>query len=165
MSVSDTNPATAGQIATSEETTSSHRIVVGVDGSKSSIDALRWAGRIADALDVEIDAVTSWEFPTSYGGPVPLDYRPDQDAEHALAQALTAAFGEKRPVGLRALVRQGHPARVLIDAGEDAALLVVGSRGHGGFVGMLLGSVSAYCAEHGACPVVVVHPTTDAARK
>jgi len=155
--------ATAGHPATIDDNASTHRIVVGVDGSLSSIDALRWAEQIGTAVGAEIDAVISWDFPQSYGyAPAPMDYRPDQDAEHALADALTTAFGEKRPIGLRALVRRGHPAETLIHAGLGAQMLVVGSRGHGGFVGLLLGSVSAYCAEHGRCPVVIIHSDTEA---
>jgi nucleotide-binding universal stress UspA family protein len=134
--------------------------VVGVDGSHSSTEALRWAERIASAIGAEIDAVTCWELSLNFGdGVVPVDYRPDKDAGQMLTGALAAAFGEPRPDGLRAFVRDGHPAKMLIDAGKDAEMLVVGSGGHGGFVGLLLGSVSAYCAEHGRCPVVVVrHP-------
>lgn len=145
---------------------SSRRIVVGVDGSDSSIEALRWAKRIAAAVGVEIDAAICWEFSLNLTyGVVPVDYRPDQDAEHILSAALTAAYGEGQPEGLRALVRDGHPAKVLTEAGRDAEMLVVGSRGHGGFVGLLLGSVSAYCAEHADCPVVVVHQPPVAAQK
>lgn len=89
---------------------------------------------------------------------VPIHYRPDKVAEHGLTEAVATAFGEDRPADLRALVRHGHPAKVLIDAGRDAEMLVVGSRGHGGFIGLLLGSVSTFCAVHASCPVVVVHP-------
>jgi nucleotide-binding universal stress UspA family protein len=139
------------------------RIVVGVDGSAPSNDALRWAGRIGAALGLKIDAITSWEFATSYGmGGVPLDYRPDTDAAQVMSEALTAVFGDAVPDGLRSVVREGHPAKILLDASNEAEMLVVGSRGHGGFVGQLLGSVSAPCATHASCPVVVIHPRTDA---
>jgi nucleotide-binding universal stress UspA family protein len=163
MGISD--PAPAQQPVTVEDT-SRHRIVVGVDGSDSSIDALRWAGRIAAAMGVEIDAVICWKIPMSFGyAQVPFDYQPDKVAEQVLIATLTAAFGETRPGGLRALVRDGHPATVLVDAGKDAEMLVLGSRGHGGFVGLLLGSVSAYCAEHALCPVVVVRQPTVVTKK
>ena len=84
--------------------------------------------------------------------------RPYMPAE--LTRQVDQVFGAHRPQDLRLVVREGYPAHVLIEASKDAALLVVGSRGHGGFVGLLLGSVSANCAERANCPVVVVHPST-----
>lgn len=133
-------------------------MVVGVDGSDSSIDALGWARRLAVVLDAEIDAVTAWHYPVNDGMAIAtLDWNPSIDAAGVLADAIRSAFGEDQPAGLRAVVTEGHPARVLLDASVDADMLVVGSRGHGGFVGMLLGSVSSYCAEHATCPVLVAH--------
>lgn len=136
-----------------------HRIVVGTDGSASSIDALRWAAQIAADTGAELDAVTCWQYPQSYGmSGGSSDWNPASDAAQILADSLTDAFGDKRPEGLHADVREGHAAQVLVEASVGADMLVVGSRGHGGFVDLLLGSVSAYCAEHGRCPVVVVPP-------
>jgi nucleotide-binding universal stress UspA family protein len=143
-----------------QESSVRRNIVVGVDGSAASIDALRLAARAAVSAGAQLDVVTSWEWPTSYGtSGVIADWDPAADAAQILAQAIEAAFGEREPEGLRSLVCEGHPARVLIEASQDAELLVVGSRGHGGFVGLLLGSVSAYCAEHAACPVLVTRAT------
>lgn len=143
---------------TAAATSSGARIVVGVDGSPSSLQALRWAHRVGSALGLAIDAVTCWSYPSSYGlGGVFVDYRPDVEAQRMLDEALIAAFGEAAPAGLRASVREGYPAKELIDASVGAEMLVVGSRGHGGFVGLLIGSVSAHCAEHATCPVVVLH--------
>ncbi|UZJ26433.1 universal stress protein [Rhodococcus antarcticus] len=141
------------------------RVVVGVDGSPSSLAALRWAARVGGALGLELDAVTSWEFPASYGMAGGIGgWDPEVDAGAILASAVDTAFGGPGPAGLRTHVRRGRPAPVLIAASHHAELLVVGSRGHGGFAGLLLGSVSAQCAEHSACPVVVVHgDETDAA--
>jgi nucleotide-binding universal stress UspA family protein len=68
-----------------------------------------------------------------------------------------AVFGDQPPAGLQRQVREGGAAKVLLDAGESAIILVVGSRGHGGFAGLLLGSVSANVAEHASCPVLVIH--------
>jgi nucleotide-binding universal stress UspA family protein len=140
-------------------TSSGARIVVGVDGSPSSISALRWAYRVGTALDLAIDAVACWEYPNEYGGvaAIPLDYGAGADAERVLGEALVAAFGDSPPAGLRSSTREGYPARELIERSRGAEMLVVGSRGHGGFVGLLIGSVSAYCAEHATCPVVVIH--------
>ena len=87
------------------------------------------------------------------------DWRPDVDAGRALADAVETAFGEHKPTGLQTEVVQGYPSKVMLDAGDGAEMLVLGSRGHGGFVGLLLGSVSAHCAELATCPVVVVHDT------
>lgn len=148
-------------IPSTPPTPSGARIVVGVDGSPSSLDALHWAHRVGSALGLAIDAVSCWAYPTSYGvGGVFVDYRPDVMAQRVLDDALIAAFGDAPPAGLRASVREGYPAKELVDASVGAEMLVVGSRGHGGFVGLLIGSVSAYCAEHAACPVVVLHHQT-----
>jgi nucleotide-binding universal stress UspA family protein len=77
--------------------------------------------------------------------------------EKALVDTLDQVFGAKRPADLRVTVQEGHPTKVLLDAGRRARMLVLGSRGHGGFAGHLLGSVSSACAEHATCPVLVVH--------
>jgi nucleotide-binding universal stress UspA family protein len=135
------------------------RVVVGVDGSESSIDALRWAGNLCRGTSAELDVVTCWHLPTYTGiGELPAEWDPADDAAQTLAIAVKAAFGDEPPTGLKAMVRQGHPAQVLVEESDDADVLVVGTRGHGGFVGLLLGSVSAYCAEHAACPVMVTRP-------
>jgi nucleotide-binding universal stress UspA family protein len=155
-----TTPGTP--LLTTAQTSSGARIVVGVDGSPSSLAALRWAYRVGSALGLAIDAVTCWSYPTSYGvGGVVTDYRPDVQAKAAQEEALVSAFGEIAPAGLRASIREGYPAKELLDASRGAEMLVVGSRGHGGFVGLLIGSVSAYCAEHATCPVVVLHDQAD----
>jgi nucleotide-binding universal stress UspA family protein len=143
---------------TNPTTPSAGRIVVGVDGSGSSIDALLWAARIAVGIGAEVDALISWNYPTGYGiAGVATGWDPAADATAVLAEALAKAFGDAVPTGLRSLVREGYAPAVLLEAGHDAQMLVVGSRGHGGFVGLLLGSVSSHCAEHATCPVLVVH--------
>jgi nucleotide-binding universal stress UspA family protein len=134
------------------------RIVVGVDGSESSIDALRWAQRIGAGIGGEIDAVAAWNYPTTYGmAGWSDDWDPATHAARLLADTLTSTFGDTPPTGLRTSVVGGHPAHVLLDASVGAELLVVGSRGHGGFVGLLIGATSAYCAEHAACAVLIAH--------
>lgn len=134
------------------------RIVVGVDGSDESKAALRWARRIARAEGATIDAVAAWEFPASIGwGAVPDGYDPRADVEKCLTETVDEVFGAARPPGMRVAALEGDPARVLLTAAEGALMLIVGSRGHGGFMGLLLGSVSAKVAEHATCPVLVVH--------
>lgn len=135
------------------------RIVVGVDGSEQSQLALHWAAQLAPSLDCLVEAVIAWHYPSAYAAVVPEGWDPEHDAKTALEEAVDAAFGENRPNEMRLLVRQGLPAKVLLDAGVGARMLIVGSRGHGGFTGLLLGSVSGAVAEHAPCPVLVVHPT------
>lgn len=138
------------------------RIVVGVDGSESSISALREAARLARAFDADIEVVIAWSFPISYT-PLPATYSPREDAESIGNSAIDDVFGATHPLQVSLVVREGSPARVLLDAARGADFLVVGSRGHGGFAGLLLGSVSAQCAEHAPCAVLVVHERTSVA--
>jgi len=134
------------------------RIVVGVDGSPRSKSALRWAACLAPAIGCSIDAVTAWEYPAAYGWVMaPEGWPIEDDSTAALQATLDEVFGENRPANLRAVCEHGSARTVLLDASENAAMLIVGSRGHGGFAGLLLGSVSAACAEHAHCPVLVVH--------
>lgn len=135
------------------------RIMVGVDASPSSVEALRWAARLAHGLGGHVAAVMAWQYPANaVMGSFPTPERDLQhDAEDLLAKAVQRAYGDTLPDGLSQEVIQGPAAHVLIDRSRDARLLIVGSRGLGGFKGMLLGSVSASCAEHAACPVLVLH--------
>jgi len=138
--------------------TGAGRIVVGVDGSPSSEQALRWGASLAAMMGARLEAVTAWDFPASYGfGSVPQDWDPAGDMRKVLDETVRAVFGDHPPAGLQRQVREGGAAQVLIEASQDAIMLVVGSRGHGGFAGMLLGSVSANVAEHASCPVLVIH--------
>lgn len=133
-------------------------IVVGVDGSPSSKAALRWAIEQAGRTGARVQAVSAWEFPAYYGmGAIP----PYQDMAALTGKILSESVHEilgpsAPPVPVLETVVAGHPAQVLIDMSAYAALLVVGSRGHGAFAGTLLGSVSQRCAQHAHCPVVVV---------
>jgi nucleotide-binding universal stress UspA family protein len=138
--------------------TSGPRIVVGVDGSAQSRRALLWADRLAAATGAVIDAVSVWHVPVSYGWSYAADdWNPEADATKSLEETVDAVFPEGRPARLNLVVREGLPAKTLLDLSKGATLLVLGSRGHGGFAGLLLGSVSASCAEHATCPVLVVH--------
>ncbi len=140
------------------ETDVRSRIVVGVDGSDGSKQALRWAARIAATENARIDAVSAWDFPSTFGwGTLPPDYSPQVDVEQLLAETVDEVFGANRPADMRLATFEGNPAYTLLNASKDAFMVVVGSRGHGGFAGVLLGSVSARVAELASCPVLVVH--------
>jgi nucleotide-binding universal stress UspA family protein len=134
------------------------RIVVGVDGSPASLEALRWADRQASLTGAVVEAVTAWHLPATYGGyPIVAQADWESDAQSIQETAVKEAFGDDAATLVRR-VAQGHPVRVLLDAAADADLLVVGSRGHGGFTGLLLGSVSEHVVAHAPCAVVVVRP-------
>ncbi len=138
--------------------TGDSRIVVGVDGSSDSEKALRWGAQIAATLGARLDVVTAWEYPPSFGWTaIAPDWNPAQDMEKVAADTVQAVFGDQPPADLRVQVREGSAAKVLIEASEGAVMLIVGSRGHGGFSGLLLGSVSANVAEHASCPVLIIH--------
>ena len=134
-------------------------IVVGVDGSEGSIEALRVARRLAMALDAPVEVVGCWEWPAMFDPTNSPDWDPEGDARELARETIAAVYGDASAVTLR--ISSGPTARSLIEAGLGAEMLVVGSRGRGGFTGLLLGSVSATCAEHAHCPVLVVHPQAD----
>ena len=143
-----------------------HRVVVGVDGSPSSYAALRWAARYAQNVGGVVEAVHAWETPSEVGWSGPA-IDPDFDlaqARERFAAELHAVFPDERPPGLRERLVEGDPSEVLIRASEEAELLVVGRRGRGGFARAMLGSVSQRCAQHAACPVVVVRQADDPSR-
>ena len=139
------------------------RIVVGVDGSPSSAHALRWAVRHARATGGEVHAVMAWMPPSVYAwGPgLPDDINWSEDCFTALEQMIKEALEGPDADQVQRHVVRGHPAQALIDQAVGADLLVVGCRGHGGFTGMLLGSVSQHVVAHAPCPVLVVHDKED----
>ncbi|WP_298227866.1 universal stress protein [Gryllotalpicola sp.] len=141
----------------------STRILVGVDGSDPSIDALRRAATIAGALNAPITAITTWEYPPIDGMYPVVDWSPETDARLTLSGAIEKAFDGTPPAGLVSKTIQGSPAPVLIEESKHAFMLVLGSRGHGGLVGILLGSVSIACAERAHCPVLIMHRQEEAA--
>jgi nucleotide-binding universal stress UspA family protein len=137
------------------------RIVVGVDGSPSSVSALRWAIAQAGLTGATIDAVIAWHYPElaasglAVGGLEPtFGFR--ENAEKIVSDAINSALDPASAVPVHSRAIQGHAAQVLLDASDGADLLVVGSRGHGGFTEALLGSVSQHCVHHARCPVVVI---------
>jgi nucleotide-binding universal stress UspA family protein len=135
------------------------RIVVGVDGSDASRAALGWAVRQAGLTGAKIDAVCAWQIPAAYGyGYATTLAIPDLEkaAVSELNRAIAAVTDETPDVEIRPLVVRDNPAQALLDCAKGADLLVVGSRGHGGFTGALLGSVGQHCVQHAECPVVVI---------
>jgi nucleotide-binding universal stress UspA family protein len=135
------------------------RIVVGVDGSEASRDALTWAARQAALTGASLQVIMTWHVPTAaYGAqiPMPSDYDFIADSERELGTVVSEVLGPQPGIGVSMVVMEGHPANRLIEASVGAELLVVGSRGHGAFSGMLLGSVSEHCVAPASCPVVVV---------
>jgi nucleotide-binding universal stress UspA family protein len=136
-------------------------VVVGVDGSELSSAAVDFGFRYAAATGVELDAVLAWTGPVSTGPGdlIPLVYDADalREEDEAVLSEAVAGHTDKYPdVVVRHRVVHGHAADVLLDAADGAQLLVVGSRGRGGFRGLLLGSVSRAVLHHAACPVAVV---------
>jgi nucleotide-binding universal stress UspA family protein len=130
-------------------------VIVGADGSPSAEQALTWANDYATLSGADVEIVTTWQFPTTYGVGMPLaGWDPEAEAvkiseKHRAALSLPDDRVHTRVV-------QGAAAEVLVHRSRSADLLVVGSRGHGGFTGLLLGSVSAHCAHHAHCPVTIV---------
>jgi nucleotide-binding universal stress UspA family protein len=131
-------------------------VIVGVDGSAESVTALKWASAYASVTGATLRAAIAWHYPAV--GPGPVGLAPEsvsdevrQSMRRVLANAVAAAKADAEQV-----VAYGHPAQVLVDASKAAELLVVGSRGHGAFTGMMVGSVSIHCVTHAHCPVVVV---------
>lgn len=120
---------------------------------------MAWAGRQAKLTGARLEVIMTWHVPTAaYGAPIPLptDYNFISDSEREVAKVIDDVLGEHPGVEVSAVVLEGHPATRLIEASVGAELLVVGSRGHGAFAGMVLGSVSEHCVAHASCPVVVV---------
>lgn len=137
------------------------RIVVGVDGSPSSVEALLWADYLAKQLDADIEAITSWRDPIGWNDDGWVDDTgPRQEAVRQQQSALQIAFGPDRPARLIESIVWDSPTAALITASKTATMVLLGSRGHGGLAGVLLGSVSSAVAEKAACPVLVVHGHT-----
>lgn len=147
-------------------------IVVGVDGSKHSKEALRWAVRQATLVGGRVHAVMSWEWstnPFSLGGPADVGtaaggrelFSSEETSRVRLIDIVTETVGESPPVPVHSRMVQGPAAKVLVEASGAADLLVVGTRGYGGFKGALLGSVSQQVTQHAHCSVVVVREKSD----
>ena len=136
------------------------RIVVGVDGSAGSRAALEWAVDQARLRQDRVEAVMVWQDPPTYLE-VPATWSVDRtEIEEATRTELREAIGALGDhgvdQGVHGVVSNGRAAPILLHRAEGADLLVVGTRGHGGFAGVLLGSVSLHVVSHSPCPVVVV---------
>lgn len=138
------------------------QIVVGVDGSQGARRALEWAVSEAELRDAHVVVVHAWLEPAAVavgsvitaGGVEPEVF--EDAARRTVTDLLAAVDTTGLAQGIETHVVAGAPARALIDASQGADLLVVGSRGHGGFTGLLLGSVSQQVAHHATCPVVII---------
>lgn len=130
-------------------------IVVGVDGSPGSHDALRWAAGQARLTGATLRAVASWRWP-NYVTRVPPGADPAGDTARTLREAVEPLRAEFPELAITEHVVQGPAGPSLLTQSEGAELLVVGARGRAAFPGMLLGSVAEYCVRNGPCPVVVV---------
>jgi nucleotide-binding universal stress UspA family protein len=144
----------------STPSSAANRIVVGVDGSEASETALRWAADEARLRGVGVHVVGCWDFPALPWGP----YQPplsgeglENDTREVVEKEIENVLGAA-PEGLDVSVEVilGPASLRLLDFGDIAEMIVVGSRGRGGFTGLLLGSVSQHLAEHARCPVVIV---------
>lgn len=139
-----------------------NHVLVGTDGSEGSRRALRYAAEEAKTHGARLSVLLAYSLPvppvTVGIGPPPLGSAADRrkDAEGLLDATVAGALGEHPDLDVRTEVVEGSAAGALIDASRDCDLLVVGTRGHGGFAGMLLGSVSQHLAAHASCTVAVV---------
>ena len=137
-----------------------NKIVVGVDGSESSKTALRWALGEARLRNVEVEVIHTWSLtpmvdPMGFAAYVPIE-EISAAAKSVVEQVMKSVeeFVGKTKVSTK--ISRGPAAATLLEAAKDAELLVVGRRGHGGFMGLLLGSVAEQVAHHAPCPVVIV---------
>lgn len=136
-------------------------VVVGVDGSDNSVEALRWAGDHAKRTGAKLRVVHVWEFPYVETAPLALGATlpPYADMESEAREKLQGVIERATlppDVPVEPVVLEGSASRVLIDEAEGAELLVVGARGRGGFVGLLTGSVATQVVNHARVPVVVI---------
>lgn len=140
------------------------RIVVGVDGSDSSQDALNWAADEAKLRGDTLHIVHSWVLPPMPASIEMLEQLQGQEISDMSRKLLDDAEASVADRGIEVTTELSNesPAAGLLSAAKDADLLVVGSRGRGGFKGLLLGSVSQHCAHHAPCPLVIVRDSATA---
>jgi nucleotide-binding universal stress UspA family protein len=138
-------------------------IIVGVDGSDHSLQALDWAMKMAAALHTPLTVLVVHQVAASHWTGTPILYPEDRVAQETALQAAEKAaaeaagrLGEPGPAPVTVRAVSGIPAQELIEASRDADLLVVGSRGGGGFASLMMGSTSSQVVHHARCPVVVM---------
>jgi nucleotide-binding universal stress UspA family protein len=133
------------------------RIVVGYDGSPDSTSALEWAVHESEAKGDRLELIATWHWPVGIGWPgIVTGYDPGDDVQETLDKTLSDLRTSHPDIDATARIVQGSPADTLVEASRGARLLVLGTRGHGELAGLLIGSVSQYCAAHAYCPVIVV---------
>ncbi len=142
---------------TNPEDLKATRIVVGYDGSPDSVHALEWAGREAEIDGAHLELIATWQWPAGLGWSIiPNGYNPAENVATTL-DAAVANFHVSHPnVTVSVRIVEGSAALTLVDASRRVDLLVVGTRGHRELAGLLIESVSQYCAAHAHCPVVVI---------
>ena len=134
-----------------------NRITVGVDGSKNAHAALEWAVAEATLREADLQIVNSWQLPAvSVGMAFGEYFEACQARSRALVAEASGWARERLHTTVSEVSEQGSPVELLAREAQNSTMVVVGSRGHGGFVGLILGSVSSQLAHHAACPVVVV---------
>lgn len=139
-------------------------VIVGVDGSLQSRHALMWGVEEARLRGDHVVALMAYSPPPAYypsglpgSGNIELDHRIEKTARSALSKIVEEIGSSSEAVKIKAeVVEHSQPARALTQRAGVGDILVVGSRGHGGFTGLLLGSVSQQCVQHAQCPVVVL---------
>lgn len=139
----------------------SARIVVGVDGSEESRVALQRAVEEARLRDAVLQPVTAWTPSALLGPPAYADFDSERDKAEAAARKLLEEVVAQLPndIEVEPVVASGRASQALLNQSEGADLLVVGTRGRGGFAGLLLGSTSHQVTSHARCPVLVVPPS------
>jgi nucleotide-binding universal stress UspA family protein len=132
------------------------KVIVGFDGSRASRAAAEWAAGEATLRGAELEVIMTWDWPLAYAR-TPMLHESDPVGETRKEfEAEVVGLQDNHPdLVITSVFTHGHPVPILVEASKDAELLVVGSRGHGEFVGMILGSVSQHCAAQAHCPVLI----------
>ncbi len=132
------------------------KVVVGVDGSPASLEAMHLAAQEATLRDATLQVTMIWDWPVAYARTPMLHESDPIGGARKEFEAAVASLRENHPdLTIETVFEHGHPVPALVKASKGADLLVVGSRGHGEFIGMLLGSVGQHCAARAHCPVLI----------